>query len=217
MRNLKISNGWLALIIVLLVIIIDQSLKIWVKTHFYLGETLPFASWFELHFIENPGMAFGWEIGSKLFLTLFRIVASGALIYLLFRIRKNDYYTKGVVVCLSLITAGAIGNVIDCMFYGLIFDESTPFAMATLFPDGGGYASFLHGRVVDMLHFPLIEGTWPDWVPWLGGTDFEFFRPVFNVADSAISVGMVVFLLFYSKYLSLPKAEENGGSPENKE
>lgn len=207
MRNKTISNGWLALIIVLAIIIADQILKIWVKTNFYLGETLPFTSWFELHFIENPGMAFGIELGSKLFLTIFRLAASAFLIYILYKIRNNRNYSKGFVVCLSLITAGAIGNVLDCMFYGLIFSESTPFTMAVLFPDGGGYDTFLHGKVVDMFHFPLIQGTWPEWVPFVGGGDFEFFRPVFNLADSAISVGVIVFILFYSKYLSAQKNE----------
>lgn len=207
-QSRKLSNGWLAAIIVLTLIIADQIIKIWVKTNFYLGETLPFTSWFELHFIENPGMAFGIELGSKLFLTLFRIIASAALVYILFKIRNNPVYSRGFIVCLSMITAGAIGNVIDCMFYGIIFSESTPFAMAEIFPDSG-YGTFLHGHVVDMFHFPLIEGTWPEWMPWVGGSDFEFFRPVFNLADSAVSVGMIVFILFYSKYLSMPKEEKD--------
>ena len=207
-KKKKISNGTLAAIVVLTLIIADQLLKIWVKTSFRLGESMPWADWAELYFIENPGMAFGIELGSKLFLTLFRIIASAALVYFLFRIRKDDRYTKGFVVCMSLITAGAIGNVIDCMFYGMVFSESTPLAVAQLFPDGGGYASFLHGRVVDMFHFPLLEGTWPEWMPWVGGTDFEFFRPVFNLADAAISVGIIVFILFYSNYLSSPKKTE---------
>lgn len=202
MRQKKLSNGLLAAIIIAAVIIADQAIKIWVKTGFYLGETLPFTNWFELHFIENPGMAFGIELGSKLFLTIFRIVASAALIYIICKIKNNPAYTSGFIVCLSLITAGAIGNVVDCMFYGLIFSESTPMALATMFPDGGGYGTFLHGKVVDMFHFPLIEGTWPDWMPWVGGNDFEFFRPVFNLADSAITIGIIVFLLFYSRYLS---------------
>lgn len=217
MQNRKISNGLLAAIIVFTIIIADQAIKIWVKTHFYLGETLSFTSWFELHFIENPGMAFGIELGSKLFLTLFRIVASIALVYLLFRLRNNQLYSKGFIVCLSLVTAGAIGNVLDCMFYGLIFSGSSPFELASLFPAEGGYGTFLHGYVVDMFHFPLIEGTWPDWIPWVGGSDFEFFRPVFNLADSAVSVGMLALIFFYSKYLSLPKEGEgaNGETSGN--
>lgn len=208
MRKLQISNGLLSAIIIFLVIIADQILKIWVKTNFTLGETLPFTSWFELHFIENPGMAFGIELGSKMFLTIFRIVASGFLIYLLWKLRNDKRYSTGFFVCVSLITAGAIGNVIDCMFYGLIFNESTFFTTATMFPEAGGYGTFLHGYVVDMLHFPLIEGTWPEWMPFWGGESFEFFRPVFNIADAAISVGMIVFVLFYSNCLSTPKEEE---------
>ena len=195
-----LSNGWLAAIIILVIIIADQWLKIWVKTHFYLYESYDIADWFKLTFVENPGMAFGWEIGSKLFLTLFRIVASIALIYYIFKIRSNREYSRGYFVCLSLITAGAIGNVIDCMFYGIIFDQSTPYTIATLFPDGGGYGTFLHGRVVDMFYFPLCSWNWPQWMSWLGGEHFVFFQPVFNVADAAISVGMALLIIFYSRY-----------------
>lgn len=208
MRNKKISNGTLAAIIVLAIIIADQLLKIWIKTSFRLGESLVFTNWAELYFIENPGMAFGIELGGKLFLSIFRIIASVALVYFLLKIRHREDYPKGFIVCLSMITAGAIGNVIDGMFYGLIFSESTPFTVATMFPDGGGYGTFLHGLVVDMFHFPLIEGTWPDWVPGVGGTDFEFFRPVFNVADAAISVGIIVLIFFYSKYLSFSNGQK---------
>lgn len=217
MQNKKLSNGTLAAIIVLGIIVADQFLKIWVKTSFCLGESLTFTNWAELYFIENPGMAFGIELGGKLFLSIFRIIASIALVYFLFKIRKSEAYPKGFIVCLSMITAGAIGNVIDCMFYGLIFSESTPFTLATLFPDGGGYGTFLHGMVVDMLHFPLIEGTWPDWVPGVGGTDFEFFRPVFNIADAAISVGIVVLIFGYSKYLSFSAKSEDEKPEESKQ
>lgn len=220
MQKKKISNGTLAAIIVLAIIIADQVLKIWVKTSFRLGESLPFTSWAELYFIENPGMAFGIELGGKLFLSIFRILASVALVYYLFRIRKADSLPRGYIVCLSMITAGAIGNVIDGMFYGLIFSESTWYSVATMFPDGGGYGTFLHGLVVDMFHFPLVQGTWPDWMPWVGGTDFEFFRPVFNVADAAISVGIVILIFFYSKYLSFSsneKKDEEKHDAENSE
>lgn len=199
----KLNNGYLAAIIILVVIIADQILKIWVKTSFFLYESLDITSWFKLNFVENPGMAFGIELGSKMFLTIFRIVASAVLIYIIYKIRNNKLYSRGFIVCLALITAGAIGNVIDCMFYGLIFNESTPYTMATLFPEGGGYASFLHGKVVDMFYFPLASWYWPDWMPFCGGEYFVFFQPVFNLADAAISVGMVVLILFYSKYLSI--------------
>ena len=192
MQKKKISNGTLAAIIVLAIIIADQVIKIWVKTSFRLGESMPFTNWAELYFIENPGMAFGIELGGKLFLSIFRILASVALVYFLFKIRKNEAY-----------------NVIDGMFYGLIFSESTWYSVATLFPEGGGYGTFLHGLVVDMFHFPLVQGTWPDWMPWVGGTDFEFFRPVFNLADAAISVGIVWLILFNSKYLSFSGIEKS--------
>lgn len=199
----KLNNGYLAAIIILVIIIADQILKIWVKTSFFLYESLDITSWFKLNFVENPGMAFGIELGSKMFLTIFRIVASAVLIYIIYKIRNNKLYSRGFIICLAMITAGAIGNVIDCMFYGLIFNESTPYTMATLFPDGGGYASFLHGKVVDMFYFPLSSWYWPDWMPFCGGEYFVFFQPVFNLADASISVGMIVLILFYSKYLSI--------------
>lgn len=211
----KISNGWLSAIIILTVIIADQVLKIWVKTNFYLFEAYDIFSWFKLDFVENPGMAFGIELGSKLFLTLFRIVASVVFIWFLYKIRNNSAYRKGFIVCLSLITAGAIGNVIDCMFYGLIFNESTPYSIATLFPEGGGYATFLHGKVVDMFYFPIASWTWPEWMPFCGGEHAEFFRPVFNLADSAISVGILVLLVFSRRYLSALHAEPDGNSSDN--
>lgn len=198
-----------------MVIIADQILKIWVKTHFYLYESLEITSWFKLNFIENPGMAFGIELGSKLFLTLFRIIASIALIYILIRIRNNSYYSRGFFVCLSLITAGAIGNVIDCMFYGMIFSESTPYTLAQIFPDAGGYASFLHGKVVDMFYFPIASWDWPEWMPGVGGEHFIFFQPVFNLADAAISAGIIAFILFYSKYLASNPEEQQKKAENN--
>lgn len=198
-----------------MVIIADQILKIWVKTHFYLYESLEITSWFKLNFIENPGMAFGIELGSKLFLTLFRIIASIALIYILIRIRNNSYYSRGFFVCLSLITSGAIGNVIDCMFYGMIFSESTPYTLAQIFPDAGGYASFLHGKVVDMFYFPIASWDWPEWMPGVGGEHFIFFQPVFNLADAAISAGIIAFILFYSKYLASNPEEQQKKAENN--
>ena len=204
----SISNGYLSAIIILFIIIADQILKIWVKTHFYLYESFEITSWFKLNFVENPGMAFGLEHGNKIFLTLFRIIASIVLIYIIYKIRNNKFYSRGFFVCLSLITAGAIGNVIDCMFYGIAFDQSTPYSIATMFPDAGGYGTFLHGKVVDMFYFPLW--TWPDWMPLVGGD--VFFQPVFNIADAAISVGMVVMLLFYSKYWAKQSETESKDS-----
>lgn len=211
----RLTNGYLSAIIILMVIIADQILKIWVKTHFYLYESLEITSWFKLNFIENPGMAFGIELGSKLFLTLFRIIASIALIYILIRIRNNSYYSRGFFVCLSLITAGAIGNVIDCMFYGMIFSESTPYTLAQILPDAGGYASFLHGKVVDMFYFPIASWDWPEWMPGVGGEHFIFFQPVFNLADAAISAGIIAFILFYSKYLASNPEEQQKKAENN--
>ena len=211
----RLTNGYLSAIIILMVIIADQILKIWVKTHFYLYESLEITSWFKLNFIENPGMAFGIELGSKLFLTLFRIIASIALIYILIRIRNNSYYSRGFFVCLSLITAGAIGNVIDCMFYGMIFSESTHYTLAQIFPDAGGYASFLHGKVVDMFYFPIASWDWPEWMPGVGGEHFIFFQPVFNLADAAISAGIIAFILFYSKYLASNPEEQQKKAENN--
>lgn len=194
----------LALGVILLVIILDQALKIWIKTHFYLGEEYVITSWFRLYFIENNGMAFGMELGSKLFLSVFRIFLAIGLIWYLWKLRTNTTVKTGYVVCVALITAGAIGNIIDCMLYGLIFNNPIPPQVATLFPPEGGYATLFHGRVVDMLYFPLFSFTWPQWMPWVGGEHFLFFQPVFNLADAAISVGIILVLLFYTRFLAEP-------------
>lgn len=195
-------RGWLAVGIILLILIADQTLKIWVKTSFYLGESLSIFSWFQLVFIQNNGMAFGWEIGSKLILTLLRIVTVCFLVYYMFRIYWRHEAKTGYIVCLALVVAGALGNIIDCMFYGLIFNNPMPPEVAVLCPDEGGYGTFLHGLVVDMLYFPLCDWYWPEWMPFVGGDHFLFFRPVFNLADSAISVGIVALILFYSRQVS---------------
>lgn len=205
---MRLSKGTLALLIILAVIILDQALKIWVKTHFYLGESLHITDWFQLYFIENNGMAFGMEMGSKLFLSLFRIVAVAALIYYICRIKSKPYIKRGYMACFALITAGAAGNIIDCLFYGLIFNNPYPPEVATMFPVGGGYASLFHGKVVDMLYFPLFSFYWPDWMPFVGGDYFLFFQPVFNLADAAITIGILVLIIFYSKYLSSPHEKE---------
>jgi len=199
-------RGIIAAIIIAAVIIIDQIVKIHVKTHFYLNEDLEITSWFHLHFIENNGMAFGMEFGPKIFLTLFRLVLAGGLIWVLVRIKDMPRVKTGFLVCLALIIAGAIGNIIDCVFYGVIFNNPIPPEVAQLFPPDGGYSTLFHGRVVDMLYFPLFSFTWPDWMPGVAGQEFLFFQPVFNIADAAISCGMIAVLIFYPRQLTLPSA-----------
>ncbi|MDE5827960.1 MAG: lipoprotein signal peptidase [Duncaniella sp.] len=200
------SRATLVLFIILLVVIIDQAVKIWIKTHFYLGEDLKILPWFHLYFIENNGMAFGMEFGSKLALTLFRIVAVGFLIWYIARIYGLRSVPRGYLVCLSFVTAGAAGNIFDCVFYGLMFNNPLPPQVASLFPAGGGYAPVFLGRVVDMLYFPLFSFVWPSWMPFVGGEHFLFFQPIFNIADAAISCGIIVLVLFYHRYILPPKA-----------
>ena len=214
---MKLSNGKLAALIIALVIVIDQALKIWVKTHFYYGEEVEITSWFKLLFIENNGMAFGMELGSKLLLTLFRIIASGAFIYYLWRLRNSDDVPKGYIACIALITAGALGNVIDCIAYGLIFNNPMPPQVAQLFPPDGGYATLFNGRVVDMLYFPLCEWNWPQWMPMIGSNHFVFFQPIFNIADASLSVSVIVLILFYARYLATisPKDKDTEADDES--
>lgn len=201
---MKKSKGLLACCIIVMVVLIDQILKIWVKTHFYLGEEYVITDWFRLLFIENNGMAFGMEFGSKLFLTLFRIGLVAALIWYICRIRNAVRVRTGYIVCLALIVAGALGNIIDCVFYGLVFNNPMPPQVAQLFPPDGGYGTLFHGRVVDMFYFPLFSFVWPSWIPVLGGTEFEFFRPIFNFADAAITVGIIALILFYHREIASP-------------
>ena len=187
------SKGIKATIIILLILIADQVLKIYIKTNFALHDSIHVADWFYIYFIENPGMAFGMEIFNKLFLTLFRIVAVSFIGYYLWMlVRKNA--NMGLIACVALIFAGAMGNIFDSVFYGVIFDHSAG-QVAQIFPEGGGYAGWFHGKVVDMFYFPLF--TFPDWLPFFGGG--IFFSPVFNIADSAITVGAILILLFYHK------------------
>lgn len=200
------------------VLLVDQILKIWIKTTMALGDEFPvFGDWFIIHFVENNGMAFGFEFGGeygKMFLSLFRVVAVFAIGYYILQLVKKNI-PMGFIACVALIFAGAVGNIIDSAFYGLIFNDSYG-QVATMFPEGGGYATFLHGRVVDMFYFPLISGVYPDWVPFLGGSDFQFFRPVFNVADSAISVGIFSIILFYRKEFSELTAKDEQPAVEEK-
>jgi signal peptidase II len=204
------SNKTKSLLIILLILLADQVLKIYIKTHFMLGEEIVvFKNWFIIHFIENNGMAFGFEFGKdigKYFLTIFRIAAIGALGWYLLKLIKKEV-PFGLVVCFSMIIAGAAGNLIDSAFYGLIFNDSH-FAVASLFPEGGGYSSFLLGKVVDMFYFPLIEGHFPSWFPFWTGQEFIFFRPVFNIADASISAGIVSIFIFYRQHFDEKKEEE---------
>ncbi len=196
------SSLVLPLIVVLVVLLLDQGLKFWVKLNMELTEDIPiFGDWFIIHFIENNGMAFGLEIAGsygKLILSLFRIIAVTAIGWYLVNLSKKNA-PKGLLVCVGLIFAGALGNIIDSAFYGLIFSDSN-FQVATLFPQEGGYAPFLFGEVVDMLYFELYNGFLPHWIPFYGGDHMIFFRPVFNIADSAITCGVAVILLFYRWY-----------------
>jgi signal peptidase II len=196
-----ISDGWLATIVVVSSIIIDQLIKVWVKTNMTLHESIRIFDWFYISFIENNGMAYGMQIGSKLVLSLFRVAAISLLVYYLWQqVRKKARI--GYIVCLSMVLAGAIGNLVDCMFYGLVFNASSEAYTSYFVPFGTGYAPFLMGKVVDMFYFPLIVTTWPEWVPFWGGDEFIFFSPVFNYADANISVGVVLLLLFYRKEIS---------------
>lgn len=197
-----------SLALVVLLLVIDQFIKFYIKTSMMLGESIRVTDWFYIYFTENAGMAFGWEIFDKIFLTLFRIVASFFIMYLLVRTAKRCFPT-GVLICVALIFAGAAGNIFDSIFYGVIFDHSYG-QVATLFPEGGGYAGWLEGKVVDMFYFPIINTVWPTWVPWVGGQELIFFRPIFNFADACISVGVIALLIFYPhafSYVLSPSAQ----------
>lgn len=188
--------------VVFVVLLIDQALKFWIKTHLLLGEEIAvLGDWFILHFTENNGMAFGLEFAGeygKLFLSVFRIVAVAGIGYYLISLSKNGAH-RGLLISIALILAGALGNILDSAFYGMIFSESYH-SLAEVFPSEGGYSSFLHGRVVDMLYFPLIEGHFPAWFPFWGSESFIFFRPVFNIADASITIGVVLIIIFQSRF-----------------
>ena len=196
-----LTKGRMALLVVLAVLLIDQMIKIWVKTSMTLHESIHVTDWFYITFIENNGMAFGMQLGSKIVLSLFRVIAISALGYYIWLEVKRKAKT-GYLVCLSFVLAGAAGNLIDCMFYGLMFNASSPYYLSYFVPFGTGYAPFLMGKVVDMFYFPLIETEWPTWMPFVGGDHFVFFSPVFNFADSCISVSVVWILLFYRQEIS---------------
>ena len=202
-RIKKTSYGRYALLIITAVLVIDQCIKFWVKTTMYMYERIRIADWFYILFTENPGMAFGWEFMDKIFLTLFRIVAVALISIYMYRIIRKRKAPFGFIVCLSLILAGAAGNIIDCLFYGLIFNNPPAPFVAHIVPFGTGYAPLFYGKVVDMFYFPIIRTTWPDWMPIWGGESFVFFSPVFNFADAAISCGIIALLLFYHKRINL--------------
>lgn len=200
-------NSKIAVAVIAAVLIVDQAFKIYIKTHFELGEEVcVLGDWFRLHFVENNGMAFGMQLAGswgKIALSLFRLCAIAVIGWYLVKLcRRGDESARpGFVACVSLVLAGAIGNIIDSVFYGVIFDSSYG-QVATLFPEAGGYGTWLHGKVVDMLFFPLVDGWYPDWFPFVGGTHFLFFSPVFNIADSAICVGIACLILFFHNDIS---------------
>lgn len=202
-RNNKTFKAWMAVAIVVAILLIDQIIKIEVKTNMTLGEAKRVTDWFYIEFIENNGMAYGMKFINKLVLSLFRLFAIGFIGYYLAKIIKKNVAPLGYIVLIAIVLAGAAGNLIDCLFYGLIFDASTPFTVSQFVPFGEGYSTFLHGKVVDMFYFPIIQTTWPEWVPYFGGSEYVFFSPVFNFADACISVGVVALLLFYRKQLEI--------------
>jgi len=219
MKTLKVRH---VALIIAIIILIDQALKIWIKTSYPTGEVVRVfgMDWFRLHFIENPGMAWGWKFGNetgKMILTLFRLAAVIFGTWYIGKIIKQKY-SRGFIICAALIYAGALGNLIDSMFYGMIFDKGLHYDAALndylTYPgiaafSGSGYSSFLHGSVVDMLYFPMFNGNFPSWLPFVGGQQFEFFSPIFNIADASISVGVITLLIFQNRFFKKNITEEN--------
>jgi signal peptidase II len=202
MKDKKRPDILLVTILATLLLVTDQVTKILVKTNMRLYESIHITDWFYIYFTENNGMAFGMELFGKLFLTSFRIIAVAFIIWYLIKIVGKGF-PKGYLVAVSLIIAGAAGNILDCLFYGEIFCASTPHSVASFVPWGSGYSGLFYGKVVDMLYFPLVEWDWPSWMPLLAGKHFIFFSPIFNFADSCITVGLFMVILFFNRCLSL--------------
>lgn len=213
------KKSYLAVAIILLVLGTDQILKFWIKTNFALGEGFDILgiSWAKIHFVENEGMAFGMELGGdygKLALSLFRLIAVFFIGYYLYTLIKSNA-GKGLIISIALVFAGAMGNIIDSVFYGVIFSATTFTQVAQFMPPEGGYTTLLHGHVVDMFYFPIAQGNYPDWMPFLGGKYYLFFRPVFNVADSAITIGVLSILLFQRSIFVQSSNEQNDTGENN--
>lgn len=212
-QNIK-HIGWLVTAMVIILLVIDQIIKIYVKTHFCLGESVRVTDWFFIEFVENNGMAWGMSFIGKLWLSLFRTVAIIALLWYLHKIIKAGTYRTLYIFMVALVMTGAMGNMIDSMFYGLIFNGASQFYTSYFVPFGSGYANFLMGKVVDMFRFPFFTYTWPDWVPFWGGSHGTFFDPVFNFADACVTVGILSLLLFCRKELEHLGNSETGNKVE---
>lgn len=215
---MRIPDSVKAISLIFLVLLVDQVVKIHIKTTMTIGESISvFGDWFQIRFIENPGMAFGLDIPGrwgKPVLTIFRIIAVAVIgWYLHQQILKKA--PTGLILCIALILAGAAGNIIDSLFYGIIFDESTYFKVATMFPEEGGYAPLLYGKVVDMLYFPIVQGHYPAWFPGKGGEEFIFFRPIFNLADTSISTGIIIILIWQKRFFPHHRNEQPEVTQEN--
>ncbi len=215
---MKVSKGAKITLFAVALIVIDQIIKILVKTNMVIGQSIPvFGDWCQIYFIENIGMAFGMNFGAgvgKFLLTSFRIVLVAAIIIYIRSLLKKEDTPNGVLYALAAILCGALGNIIDCVFYGVIFSESTFTNLAVMFPPDGGYAPLFFGKVVDMFYFPLIDTTWPEWIPFIGGHPFKFFNAIFNFADACISVSAIYLILFQWKFFSRTVGAEKEAEKE---